>query len=175
MRATRVGVVLLLAACGREGGAGGSAGGSEQETAAARQAIEAANAEFIQHFVQGHGDIVAGQYTEDAQLMMAGVPVAKGRQQIAATFNSLAPMKPALTLTVDKVTVSGPMALERGTYALTITPPGAPGPATETGSYLVHWHKVGDKWIRVDDIGTSEKPFPPAPAPAPAPTPASTK
>jgi len=170
MRAT-LGVVVLLAACGPQGGAaGGNTGGgsSEQETAAVRQAIEATNAEFVQHFNQGHGDIAAAQYAEDAQLMLVGARVAKGRQEIAALINSLAPAKAALTITVDKVTVSGPMAVERGGYVLTLTPPDAPGPATETGTYLVHWHKVGDKWIRIDDIGTSEKPLPPPPAPAPA-------
>src|SRR5258706_16414546 len=110
MRATRLGVVLLLAACGPQGGGASSGGGSsEQETAAVRQVIDAGNAEFIQHFTQGHGDIAASQYAEDAELMLVGVPVLKGRQQIAGFINSLASQKPGLTLTVDKVTVSGPM------------------------------------------------------------------
>ena len=104
--------------------------------------------------------------------MVVGNPVAKGRQQIAAMINDLAPAKATLSLTADKVTAIGPVAIERGTWSLSLTPAGAPGPVTESGTFLVHWHKAGDKWLRVDDIATSDKPLPPPPPPGPPPAPA---
>jgi ketosteroid isomerase-like protein len=140
----------------------------EQQSAAARQAIEAANAEFTTHANQGHGDIVAKGYTEDGVLMLVNQPVASGRQAIAAAFNGMGAMKASVALTVQSVVAHGPLAVERGTYALTVTPPGAPGPMAENGTYIVHWQKVGNAWLRVADIATSDKPLGPPPAPAPA-------
>ena len=165
MRATRWGVaVALVSACAQGGG-----GNPEQETAAARKAIESLNAEFVTHFNQGHGDIAAAQYVDDARLMIVSSPVAKGKAEIAAAVTGLAAVKATLTIATDQVTVSGPLAVERGTWSLTVTPPGAAGPATESGTFLVQWQKVGDKWLRVNDMGTSDKPFPPEPAPGPPP------
>lgn len=131
------------------------------ESAAAREFIEAANAEFVQHFNQGHGDVVAATYTEDGVLMIVGAPVARGRQAIAAMVSGLAPMQPQLTITAQEVVANGPMAVERGTYSLTLTPPGAPGPVTESGTFVVYWRRMGDHWMRAWDIATSDKPLPP--------------
>ena len=139
----------------------------QTESAAARQAIEAANAEFMKHFNLGHGDIVAKMYTEDAHLMIVNSPVAVGREQIAAMLKGDPAMKTQLTLKTEDVVANGPIAVERGSYTLTVSPPGASAPATENGTYLVHWHRVDGKWLLKDDIGTSDKPLPPPPqAPA---------
>lgn len=139
----------------------------DTESAAARQAIEASDADYVTHFNQGHGDIVAQKYVEDATLMIVGQPVASGRQAIAAAVNGLAPFKPQLTIKVDAVHANGPLAVERGTYSMTVTPPGAPGPLTENGTYMVTWHQVDGKWMMGDDMATSDKPLPPPPeAPA---------
>ena len=61
---------------------------------------------------------------------------------------------------------NGPLAIEAGTYKITFTPAGAPAPITDTGKYLVHWHKVGDKWMMVDDIWNSDLPAMPMGPPA---------
>src|SRR5262245_53866274 len=124
MRAIRIAMAGLLAACGPKAG-GGAAANPEAESAAAKQAIDAANQDLAQHLAMGHGDIVAAQYPDDAHMMVVNEPVAEGRAAIAAMFNGLAPMKPTIILTADKVTASGPIAVERGKYTLTISPPGA--------------------------------------------------
>lgn len=138
----------------------------QTESAAARQAIEAANAELVQHLNLGHGDIVAKMYTDDAHLMLPNTPVAVGRDQIAATFNGMAGMKPQLTLKTNEVVANGPIAVERGEFSITTTSPGAAGAMTETGNYVVHWHRVDGKWLLKDDIGTSDQPLLPPPPPA---------
>jgi ketosteroid isomerase-like protein len=134
------------------------------EAAAARTAIEASNARFAAHFNAGQGDSVAAHYTEDGRVMAPNTPVASGRQAIAASMGMMGGA--TLVLTTESVAANGSLAVERGTYKITLTPPGATAPITDTGKYLVHWHKVGDTWLKVDDIWNSDLPAMPAGPPA---------
>lgn len=139
----------------------------QSESAAAKAAIDSLAREFATHVNAGHADVVAGFYTEDAVAMPPNLPAAKGRQAIQDVFAQFIAMKAQLTLTPQSVTANGPIAIERGTYAVTLTPPGAPAPEQDTGKYLVHWHQVGGKWMIAEDIWNSDLPLPTAAA-APA-------
>jgi ketosteroid isomerase-like protein len=134
------------------------------EAAAARTAIEAANVRFAAHFNAGQGDSIATHYTEDGRVMAPNMPVASGRQAIAASMGMMGGA--TLVLTAESVTANGPLAVERGTYSITLTPPGLTAPITDTGKFLVHWRKVGDRWLKVDDIWNSDLPAAPAGPPA---------
>jgi ketosteroid isomerase-like protein len=134
------------------------------EAAAARTAIEASQARFVVHFNAGQGDSLAAHYTEDGRVMAPNTPVASGRQAIAASMGMMGGA--TLVLTTESVAANGSLAVERGTYKITLTPPGATAPITDTGKYLVHWHKVGDTWLKVDDIWNSDLPAMPAGPPA---------
>jgi ketosteroid isomerase-like protein len=126
------------------------------ESAAAKTAIEASNAAFVAQFKAGQADSVAAHYTEDGRLMAPNMAAATGRQAIVG---ALAPMAGStLVLNTESVSANGPIAVERGNYSITLTPPGATAPITDTGKYLVHWHKVGDKWMMVEDIWNSDLP-----------------
>jgi hypothetical protein len=88
--------------------------------------------------------------------MAPNMAAATGRQAIVG---ALAPMAGStLVLNTESVSANGPIAVERGNYSITLTPPGATAPITDTGKYLVHWHKVGDKWMMVEDIWNSDLP-----------------
>ena len=137
------------------------------EAAAAKTAIEASNTRFMAHFNAGQGDSVAAHYTEDGRVMAPNMPVASGRQAIAASMGAMGGA--TLVLTTESVAASGSLAVERGTYKITLTPPGATAPITDTGKYLVHWHKVGDNWMMVDDIWNSDLPAMPMGPPAKQP------
>ena len=137
------------------------------DAAAARTAIEASNARFVTHFNAGQGDSVAAHYTEDGRVMAPNVPVASGRQAIAAAMGAMGGA--TLVLTTESVDANGALAVERGTYKVTLTPPGATAPITDTGKYLVHWRKVGDNWMMVDDIWNSDLPATPMGPPAKQP------
>lgn len=137
------------------------------DAAAARTAIEASNVRFMAHFNAGQGDSVAAHYAEDGRVMAPNMAVASGRPAIAASMGTMAGA--TLVLTTESVAANGPLAIERGKYSITLTPPGAPAPITDTGKYLVHWRKVGDNWMMVDDIWNSDLPAMPAmPAGPPA-------
>ena len=134
------------------------------ESAEAKRAIDSLNTEFDGHFNQGHGDLVAAQYTEDGELATVNAPVLKGRAAIAAFVTGTAQMKAAIKTTAVSVMANGPLAVERGDYTISMVLPGAASAVTETGAYLIHWHKVNGVWMRAADVATSAAPIPPPPA-----------
>ena len=139
----------------------------QSEEAAFRTIADSLAVEFASHLNQGHSDIVAQYYTEDATIMPPNMPAATGRDGAKTVFDAFAAMKAQLTLKPTAVSVNGPMAVERGTYSVTFTPPGATAPMTDTGKYLVHWKQVDGKWLLAEDIWNSDLPVTPAPAPKP--------
>lgn len=136
------------------------------ESAAARTAIDAVNAQYMAHFGAAHGDSVAALFAENGRMMAPNGPAAVGRAAIAKGLNEMGSMKPTLVLTTESVAANGPLAIEAGTYTFTFTLPGVPAPMTDTGKYLVHWHMLGDKWMMVDDIWNSDLPAMPMGPPA---------
>lgn len=138
----------------------------DTESAGARTAIDSLTREFVAHFNQGHGDVVAGFYTEQAHVMPPNEPAAVGREAIKTSLAPFFAMKAELKLTTDAVVANGPVALERGTYSVTFTPPGATAPVTDTGKYLAHWHLSDGKWLMADDIWNSDLPVMPMGPPA---------
>ena len=141
----------------------------DTESAAAKRAIDSTNAEFVKHLGMGHADVLAGFYTEQAHAMPPNGPAAVGREAIKSLWGGFIAMKAGGKITAQSVVANGPVAIERGAYTLTFTPPGAKEPMTDTGKYLVHWHNVGGKWMLADDIWNSDMPAAPPPAPPPAP------
>jgi ketosteroid isomerase-like protein len=63
-----------------------------------------------------------------------------------------------LTIVPEQIVVSssGDMALDRGTYSLTIAPDGTT--QTDTGKYVVVWRKIGSEWKAAADIFNSDLP-----------------
>jgi uncharacterized protein (TIGR02246 family) len=135
------------------------------ESAAARTAIEAVNAEFVTHFNQGHGEQVAALYTEDGVVMAPNVPAVEGRTAIKGMVEGLATAKSQLTLITQSVVANGPVAIERGVFRMSFTPAGAPAAMADTGKYLVHWRNVAGKWLLAADMFNSDLPTAPPPAP----------
>ena len=54
------------------------------------------------------------------------------------------------------VASSGDMALDRGTYRMTVAPDGTE--QTDTGKYVVVWRKIGGEWKAAADIFNSDLP-----------------
>ncbi|PYP14791.1 MAG: hypothetical protein DMD54_13180 [Gemmatimonadetes bacterium] len=143
-------------------------------SASAKQAIDAANAQWPRLTSGGHADSIAEFYTADAVIMPPNMASMKGKDAIRlffAVINTIDP-RPTLTLRAETVTGFGDMALEKGRWhwaypAGAKLPPGTP--AVDSGKYLVHWMQRNGKWLIVDDIWNSDAPLPMAPAPASPP------
>lgn len=98
-------------------------------------------------------------YTEDGAVMPPNAPIGKGRAAIHQTWTSMM-QTPGFNLNIVPeqilVSSSGDMALDRGTYSLTIAPGGTS--QTDIGKYVVVWRKVGGDWKAAADIFNSDLP-----------------
>jgi uncharacterized protein (TIGR02246 family) len=102
---------------------------------------------------------IAEMYAEDGAVMPPNAPIGKGRAAIQQTWASMMGT-PGFDLTfapeqID-VSSSGDMALDRGTYRLTVAPAGTT--QTDTGKYVVVWRKIGGDWKAAADIFNSDLP-----------------
>jgi ketosteroid isomerase-like protein len=142
-------------------------------SADAKQAIDAANAQWARLTSTGHADSIAEFYAADATIMPPNMATMKGRDAIRtffATINTIQP-RPTLTLRAVSVVANGPVAVETGRWhwayaAGAKLPPGTP--AVDSGKYIARWAQQNGKWVMVDDIWNSDMPLPTPPAPPPA-------
>ena len=102
---------------------------------------------------------IAELYTEDGAVMPPNAPIGKGRTAIQQAWASMM-RTPGFGLTfvpeLILVSSSGDMALDRGTYSLTVAPDGTTH--TATGKYVVVWQKIGGEWKAAADIFNSNLP-----------------
>jgi ketosteroid isomerase-like protein len=143
-------------------------------TASAKQAIDAANAQWPRLTSTGHADSIAEFYTADAVLMPPNMATIRGKEAVRAffaTINTIDP-RPTLTLRAENVVASGVVAVETGRWhwafpAGATLPPGMA--AVDSGKYIVRWTQQNGKWLIADDVWNSDLPLPTPPAPPPAP------
>lgn len=161
-----LGVPLVITACTpAEEATTDSAAGVATATAAdageARQAIEAANARFVEAVKRGDTtDAVVANYADDAIVMAPGTEAWRGRDAVRRGFAGMTTAAPVreMSLKVDDVMVGGDLAVESGTYEMTMQPrTGAE--VKDKGKYLVVWKRQADgSWKIVRDVFNSDTP-----------------
>src|SRR5437899_11223452 len=123
-------------------------------TTGAKQAIDAANAQWPRLTSSGHSDSIAEFYAVDAVLMPPNMATTKGKDAIRAFFATMNTMDPRPTLTLRAVTVvaSGPGAVEVGRWHWAF-PAGAKLPpgmaAVDSGKYIVRWAQQNGRCLMV--------------------------
>jgi uncharacterized protein (TIGR02246 family) len=134
--------------------------GTPADRAAVQAAIDAQLATFRDAMIKGDTAGMASIYTDDAIVLPANVPMARGRAAMNAmnagmfASTSVADMRFA---TVDLI-LTGDYAIETGTYRMTIKPKGAPQ-LVDDGKYVAIWQKQADgSWKMIRDIFNSDKP-----------------
>ena len=169
MRPTRGRLAVALAAA-LAAACHGPAAGSLNDADGVRALIAQRNADITRAYAAGDAGTVAAAFTQDAWQMPPHSPPLVGRAAIEGFWRQ------ALTwghwqfeLQTQAVTVSGPLAIERGHYQLKFDAgPGAPpgmGSFADKGNYLVQWRREADgQWRAVADAPVSELPLPGAPA-----------
>ena len=143
------------------------------DTANAKKAIDAANANWARLTSTGHADSIAEFYAPNAVIMPPNMAPTRGKAAIRAFFATLNDAKPELRLRADSVWASGAAAVEQGRWWWKWTGAPPPGmPAADSGKYLVRWVNEGGKWLMAQDIWNSDVALPTPAVPAPAPAPA---
>lgn len=129
------------------------------DTAAEEQAIRGQVAQWLDLVKSKDAAAIAQLYADDGAVMPPNAPIGKGRAAIQHTWASLM-ATPGFDLTFDPeqivISSSGDMALDRGTYRLTVAPGGSAH--SDTGKYVVVWRKIGGEWKAAADIFNSDNP-----------------
>ena len=141
-------------------------------SAEAKQAIDAADAQWARLTAAGRADSLADLYHANGVMLPPNMAPVHGREAIRAfltTMNSMSSPPPTLRVWAESVWASGPHALAVGRWhfawpATAKRPPGAP--AADSGKYMVRWVNENGRWLMVQDIWNSDVALPMAPASA---------
>jgi len=136
-----------------------ASGATAADTAGDEQAIRAHVDHWLELVKAKDAAGIAEIYTEDGAVMPPNAPIGKGRAAIEQTWASMMRTPGfGLTITPEQIVISssGDMALDRGTYALTVAPAGTT--QSDTGKYVVVWRKIGGDWKAAADIFNSNLP-----------------
>jgi ketosteroid isomerase-like protein len=150
MRARHVLVLLLCLSC-QPSEVAQQRPSIEDQSRQARVEIDSVMAHWDRWLAEAKIDSMAGVFTEDVITMAPNQAPIVGR---AAWVDVIGPQLTQGTWSSDNVTesivASGPLAVERGRYILTFTPPPGAAPnvraVSDTGKYLWHWRKVDGRW-----------------------------
>jgi uncharacterized protein (TIGR02246 family) len=133
--------VLALSACHR-----GSAGPASL-TDADRDSIHAFIANFDKGVLAADWPAVTSAYTEDGILLPPNAPAVQGRAAIQKFFGGF-PKITAFKQSVVEIEGHGNPTYVRGTYEMTMIPPGAKEPLKDSGKVLAIWRKQSDgSWL----------------------------
>ncbi len=141
--------VLVLAGCQKT---------PQVDMAQVRQGVDQANAAFTEAFNQGDAAAVAALYTEDALVLPPNAEMVEGPDAIEAFWRGV--MQTGVedvSLKTLSLHAAGRVAVEVGTYSLSIAPAGL----TDSGKYVVVWkQEEGGAWKLQTDIWNSSQPLP---------------
>ena len=132
---------------------------ARSDAAADEQAIRGQVDRWLQLVKAKDAPAISQLYTDDGAVMPPNGPIGKGHDAIQKTWASML-QTPGFDLSFVPeqiiVSQSGDMALDRGTYSLTMAPGGKP--QHDTGKYVVVWRKVDGTWKAAADIFNSDLP-----------------
>lgn len=152
--------VVALAAC-----AWLVAGGSEAQTAKGLSQMDVAKITDIGQLAMKAA--VANDHAAWAALFLEGAvlnpphePAVNGRAAIRAWLETLPPIT-AFKLNPVQVEGRDDLAYVLGTYTMTMAPPGAPGPVTDSGKYVeIRRRQTDGRWLVAVDIFNSDLAMP---------------
>lgn len=132
---------LPLSACQQEAEKAGAL------TDADRKAMEARVADFDKAVRAADWPAVVLFYSEEGMLLPPNAPVVQGREAMQKFFEGW-PKITEFKESVTEIEGYGDLASMRGTYEMTMTPPGVTAPLKDTGKSLAVWRKQPDgSWL----------------------------
>jgi len=116
-------------------------------TDADRNAIRTVVANFDKAVLAGEWPAVVSVYAEDGMLLPPNGPAVQGRAAIRKFFDGF-PKITVFRQSVVEIEGQGDLAYPRGTYEMTMMPPGAKAALTGTGKVIAVWRKQPDgSWL----------------------------
>jgi uncharacterized protein (TIGR02246 family) len=161
-------VYLLATACAgandtatTSDSAAGVAAATAADGGEARRAIEAANARFADAAKRGDTSVVAAIFADDVLVMMPNQPAQRGIDAARKSFASM--FTPSTVkqfdIKTEDVAVGGDLAVETGSYEMTLQPPGG-REMKDKGKYITVWKRQPDgSWKIIRDMVNSDLPL----------------
>lgn len=135
------------------------------DTAAEELAIRAQVAAFNTAIAAYDTQALGALYAQDAAILPPNQERLDGQAAIQQFFAGMqqANASMAITPTVVVVAASGDIAMEEGTWTVTLPTPDG-GTFSDNGKYLVAWKKIDGTWLMERDIWNSDNAPPPSAA-----------
>ena len=122
--------------------------------------IRTAGPRFTSAFNAGNWDTVGSFYADDAVVLAPNAEIAMGPAGARQVFGSIAPMRPRLSISPDRIVQSCDLAFEYGRYEMDLTPPGA-SMIHDRGKYVTVWRRMpGGDWKILGDMFNTSIPAP---------------
>jgi uncharacterized protein (TIGR02246 family) len=136
------------------------------------QALKDNEAQWNKDLAARDADKIVAHYTDDAVLMVSGMPAAEGKPAIQKAIRDMV-ADPTLSLKFEasriEVAKSGDMAYTHGNYTLAMTDPESKKMVNDKGTYITVYKKQSDgSWKAAQDAAISEVPRPAAEPEKPA-------
>jgi ketosteroid isomerase-like protein len=104
--------------------------------------IAQAGQRFLRLFALNNAASIAACYTEDAQMLTAGMSPVRGRAAIESVFKFTSGPGHTLEFQTEDLDVQGAIAIEIGAYVRR----DKERSTIDRGRYMVVWKRVGDEW-----------------------------
>ena len=130
------------------------------------RALRDGEAAWNKDWASKDADKIMAHYADDANLLVAGMPIASGKDAIHKALVGLL-QDPAIALSFQAAQVEiakdGDIGYTRGTYTMTMTDPATKKPVTEKGKYITVYRKGADgSWKATQDMNNADGPATPA-------------
>jgi uncharacterized protein (TIGR02246 family) len=123
-----------------------------------RKGIQDVTDRWLKAMENNDSTAVAALYTEDAMLLPPNEPVVKGRAAIRHYLGQFPKITSFKAPLVD-IDGSGNLAYARGTYEVTLMPPGAKTPVKDSGKFIEIRRKEPDgSWLILLDLWNPDAP-----------------
>lgn len=128
------------------------------------QAIRELDARWVRAIAAKDMTTIMSMFAPDAYVMPANEPLARGTDQIRASWDGMLKMPNvdlSFTTTDVQVAAARDMAFDVGTYRMSFDSP--QGRVNDEGKYTTVWRKIAGEWKVASDISNSSKPMPEPP------------
>jgi uncharacterized protein (TIGR02246 family) len=131
--------------------ASGVASATESNASDAGQAIDAAMARYVDAVKRGDAAAIAAAHTIDAIVVMPSGPAMKGKSALTKGFADMLTASSVVRLLSSNVErkVDGDLAVETGTFEVTMQPKTPGAERTDKGQYMVVWQRQPDGSWRI--------------------------
>ena len=160
LAAASITVAFAVAACGKKTEQGTSGTPSDLDTLAfapesvqVRADVDSGNAQLLQAWKSGSGDLFANVFVEDGILVRGGGMI-QGRDSITAvmgrTFSETRMRRGSITTL--RLQVAGDIARETGNYVFELVPVRGGRAEVDSGTYEKTWKFTSGQWKLVRDV-----------------------